>query len=412
MKYISKNALAAISVAIAMMIVISMTAAITLSITRVDASANEIVIGGDREYSKRYKRLDEVYEILMTSYYEELDSDTLIQGAIDGMLASLDDPYTFYYTPEEMAESIENQTGNYSGIGILVSSDKEGGLCINRVFKESPAMAAGLLPGDVITFVDGTPVSAATTEDMNDAVSLVKGTDGTSVQITVSRNGESIEYTVFRGKVNINRVEYYIMDNVGYIILYEFLGDALNGVKEALLAFNDAGVEGIIFDLRSNTGGELHNCLNITDLMIPEGLIMYTENRYGDRQDHYSNDYAYGLPMVVLVNEMTASASEVFTAAVQDYGTGVIMGTNTFGKGIVQQIRSFPSDGAGMQYTIEAYYTPSGRNIHKVGIQPDIVVELQDSYDPSIFTPDMDNDNQLKAAYDQVKKMIEEAKSK
>ena len=409
MRELSKNAVAVFTAIVSLLIVISITAVITLSITKIDANATEIVFGGDKQYNERYQRLDEVYEILMSDYYKEVDSETLIQGAIDGMLASLDDPYTFYYSPEEMAESLENHSGKYSGIGILVSSDKDGGLVVIRVFKGSPAMAAGLLPGDVITHVNGESVNARTTEDLNNAVSLVKGPDGSTVDITVYRKNESITYTVSRGSVNINRVEYYIYDDVGYIILYEFLGDAVNGVKEALRAFNDAGVKGIIFDVRSNTGGELYTCLNITDLMVPEGLIMYTENRYGDRQNHYSNDYAYGVPMVVLVNEMTASAAEVFTAAVQDYDMGVVMGTNTFGKGIVQQIRSFPNDGAGMQFTIEAYYTPLGRNIHEVGIQPDIVVELSDSYDPSIYTPDMDNDNQLKAAYDQVKKMIAEA---
>ncbi len=409
MRELSKNAVAVFTAIVSLLIVISITAVITLSITKIDANATEIVFGGDKQYNERYQRLNEVYEILMSDYYKEVDSETLIQGAIDGMLASLDDPYTFYYSPEEMAESLENQSGKYSGIGILVSSDKDGGLAVNRVFKGSPAMAAGLLPGDVITHVNGESVNARTTEDLNNAVSLVKGPDGSTVDITVYRKNESITYTVSRGSVNINRVEYYIYDDVGYIILYEFLGDAVDGVKEALRAFNDAGVKGIIFDVRSNTGGELYTCLNITDLMVPEGLIMYTEDRYGDRQNHYSNDYAYGVPMVVLVNEMTASAAEVFTAAVQDYDMGVVMGTNTFGKGIVQQIRSFPNDGAGMQLTIEAYYTPLGRNIHEVGIQPDIVVELSDSYDPSIYTPDMDNDNQLKAAYDQVKKMIAEA---
>ncbi len=409
MRELSKNAVAVFTAIVSLLIVISITAVITLSITKIDANATEIVFGGDKQYNERYQRLDEVYEILMSDYYKEVDSETLIQGAIDGMLASLDDPYTFYYSPEEMAESLENHSGKYSGIGILVSSDKDGGLAVNRVFKGSPAMAAGLLPGDVITHVNGEGVNARTTEDLNNAVSLVKGPDGSTVDITVYRKNESITYTVSRGSVNINRVEYYIYDDVGYIILYEFLGDAVNGVKEALRAFNDAGVKGVIFDVRSNTGGELYTCLNITDLMVPEGLIMYTEDRYGDRQNHYSNDYAYGVPMVVLVNEMTASAAEVFTAAVQDYDMGVVMGTNTFGKGIVQQIRSFPNDGAGMQLTIEAYYTPLGRNIHEVGIQPDIVVELSDSYDPSIYTPDMDNDNQLKAAYDQVKKMIAEA---
>ena len=410
MRSISKNALAAFTVIISLLIVVSLTAAITLSVTRIDANATEITIGGNKRYQERYGRLDEVYNLLMSGYYKDIESETLIQGAIDGMLASLDDPYTFYYTPEEMAESLENQTGKYSGIGILVSSDEDGGLSVNRVFKESPAMAAGLLAGDVITHVDGHPVSAKTNEDLNDAIALVKGPDATDVEITVMRKGEEKVFIVKRGQVNINRVEHYVFDDVGYIIIYEFLGDAVSGVKEALRAFNDANIKGIIFDVRSNTGGELFTCLNITDLMIPEGLIMYTEDRYGNKDSHYSNEYAYGLPMVVLVDGMTASASEVFTAAIQDYGVGVVMGTNTFGKGIVQQIITFPTDGAGMQMTVEAYYTPSGRNIHEVGIQPDIIVELSEDYDPSIFTPDMENDNQLKAAYEQVKKMIEEAK--
>jgi len=410
MNKVTKNTIALICVMMAVIIVAGVSSVITLSATRVNANA-EIIFGGNKELEERFSRLNEVYEILMSEYYIEPDSDKLIQGAIDGMLASLDDPYTFYYTPEEMSESTEQHEGVYHGIGVMVSSNKDGQLTVVRVFKNSPAQEAGLHPRDVILAVDGTSVSAENTEKMNTAVALVKGIEGTSVNLTILRNGEEMNISVKRGSVSINRVEYYILDgNVGYLVLYEFFGDAVSGVKEALREFEKANVEGIIFDVRSNTGGELNTCLGITDLFVPEGLIMYTQDRYGNKQSYHSNEYTYGKPLVVLIDGMTASASEVFSAAVQDYGTGTIIGTNSFGKGIVQAVIPFTADGAGMQLTTDQYFTPNGRYIHGIGVQPDIVVELQEDYDPTIYTPDMDNDNQLKAAYDEILRMIGEAR--
>lgn len=403
----TKNMLALICVIAAVVVIAIVSSSVTLSAAHTNGDA-EIYFGGNREIQERFERLNEIYETVIGEYYTEVDPDVLIQGAIDGMLESLDDPYTFYYTPEEMTSTMEEREGVYHGIGILVSNDWDGNLIVARVFKNSPAQKAGLYPSDIITHVDGTPVSAATTEDMNNAVSLVKGTEGSSVLLTILRGNETLEIYVLRGSVNINRVEYQILDgNIGYLALYEFFGDAVSGVKEALDAFEKADVQGIIFDVRNNTGGELQTCLNITDQMVPEGLIMYMEDRYGNRNSYYSNDYYFNRPMVVLINEMTASASEVFAGAVQDYGVGTLVGTNSFGKGIVQTVITFDDDSAGMQLTTSQYYTPKGRSLHKVGVQPDIVVEMDEDYNPAIYTPDLANDNQLEVAYNTLLDMIE-----
>lgn len=407
MNTVTKNTLAVICVIVAVVVISIISSSVTLSATRTDEDST-IYVGGNKELQERFSRLNDVYEIVMNEYYVEVDPEVLLDGAIDGMLASLDDPYTFYYTPEAMASSNEEHEGVYYGIGVSVYSDHNGNLAVARVFKNSPAQEAGMFPGDIIIKIDGSEVSAATTEEMDSAVDMIKGKEGSSVVLTIIRDTETLDISVRRGNVNINRVEYTILDgNIGYIELYEFFGDAVKGVKEALEAFEKADVRGVIFDIRNNTGGELNTCLDITDLFVPEGLIMYMQDRYGNRQSYYSDEYMFNRPLVVLINEMTASASEVFSGAVQDYGVGTIVGTNSFGKGIVQSVLPFASDGAGMQLTTAQYYTPGGRSLHKVGIQPDIVVELDEDYDPSIFSIDLENDNQLQTAYDTLIGMIE-----
>ena len=359
---------------------------------------------GDDE---KFAQIRQIYDSLMNNYYQELDSTALIEGAIDGMLAVTGDPYTFYYTPEDLAKMYEDHNGQYCGVGMLVSSDKQGRLVVLRVFKNSPAQTAGLLPGDVILSADGEAVSAETTETMSMATARIKGEAGTYVRLSVLRKEQTLELDIERNNVSVNRVEYQILDgNVGYLVLYEFFGDAVPGVREALNAFEEAGVRGIIFDVRSNTGGQLDICLDICDMVLPEGLIVYTEDRNGRRENYYSNADRCEIPMVVLVNEMSASASEIFAASIQDYGVAKIVGTKTFGKGIVQTQYEFPSDGAGMQLTTSRYFTPKGRSIHGEGVTPDVVVEMNDSYDASIYAPDMNNDNQLKTAYDVLLKEI------
>lgn len=410
MTKISRKTLAIVAAICAVFAVASASISLTVALQNASAGVESplhVTTQEEYEAAQRYSRLEEVYQRLMGEYYMELDSETLVQGAIDGMLESVGDPYTFYYTPEDLAKMYEDHNGLYCGVGMLVSSDKQGRLVVLRVFKNSPAQAAGLLPGDVILSADGEAVSAETTEAMNMATARIKGEAGTYVTLSLLRREQTLELKIERNSVSVNRVEYQILDgNVGYLVLYEFFGDAVSGVREALNAFKEAGVRGIIFDVRSNTGGQLDICLDICDMVLPEGLIVYTEDRNGRRENYYSDAEHCEIPMVVLVNEMSASASEIFAAAIQDYGVAKIVGTKTFGKGIVQTQYEFPSDGAGMQLTTSRYFTPKGRSIHGEGVTPDVVVEMNDTYDASIYAPDMNNDNQLKTAYDELLKEI------
>lgn len=410
MTKISRKTLAIVAAICAVFAVASVSVSLTMALQNASAGVESplhVITQQEYETAQRYARLEEVYQRLMGEYYKELDSDTLVQGAIDGMMESVGDPYTFYYTPEDLAKMYEDHNGLYCGVGMLVSSDKQGRLVVLRVFKNSPAQTAGLLPGDVILSADGEAVSAETTETMSMATARIKGEAGTYVRLSVLRKEQTLELDIERNNVSVNRVEYQILDgNVGYLVLYEFFGDAVSGVREALNAFEEAGVRGIIFDVRSNTGGQLDICLDICDMVLPEGLIVYTEDRNGRRENYYSNADRCEIPMVVLVNEMSASASEIFAASIQDYGVAKIVGTKTFGKGIVQTQYEFPSDGAGMQLTTSRYFTPKGRSIHGEGVTPDVVVEMNDSYDASIYAPDMNNDNQLKTAYDVLLKEI------
>lgn len=410
MTKISRKTLAIVAAICAVFAVASVSVSLTMALQNASAGVESplhVTTQEEYETAQRYARLEEVYQRLMGEYYKELDSDTLVQGAIDGMMESVGDPYTFYYTPEDLAKMYEDHNGQYCGVGMLVSSDKQGRLVVLRVFKNSPAQTAGLLPGDVILSADGEAVSAETTEAMNMATARIKGEAGTYVRLSVLRKEQTLELDIERNNVSVNRVEYQILDgNVGYLVLYEFFGDAVSGVREALNAFEEAGVRGIIFDVRSNTGGQLDICLDICDMVLPEGLIVYTEDRNGRRENYYSNADRCEIPMAVLVNEMSASASEIFAASIQDYGVAKIVGTKTFGKGIVQTQYEFPSDGAGMQLTTSRYFTPKGRSIHGEGVTPDVVVEMNDSYDASIYAPDMNNDNQLKTAYDVLLKEI------
>lgn len=361
----------------------------------------------EHEIAERFSRLNDVYEMVLERYYKEPDSEDLLLGAIDGMLASLDDPYTVYYTTEEMEKLSQDQSGVYSGIGILTSADSEGRLKVLRVFNNSPAREAGIMPQDVLIEADGYELDASTMEKMNESISHIQGENGTFVEIKLLRKDETLNLSVRRDNVTVNRVEYQLLEgNIGYVVLYEFFGDAASGTKEALDFFEEAKVNGVIFDIRSNTGGDLNQALRICDMLLPEGTIIYTEDRQGNRETYESDEACYHFPMVVLIDGNSASASEIFAASMQEYGVAKLVGTKTFGKGIVQTQYTFYTDGAGIKMTTSSYFTASGRSIHGEGIEPDVEVIMWDAYDPSNFQPDMENDNQLKTAYETLQAMI------
>ena len=346
----------------------------------------------------RLQRAEEILALVEGLYYREVDEEALETAAIDGMLAALDDPYTFYYTNEAYAAMNEETTGRYVGVGLLVGEDENGALTVLRVFRDSPAEAAGMKAGDELTAIDATPVGAGTALGLTETTALLKGDGEAPVRVEVSRDGEALAFTLTRGDVNINYVEYSILEGeVGYLSIYQFTGDDVSGVEEALSAFRQAGVTALVVDVRSNPGGLLDDVVKICDMLLPEGLIVYTEDRSGAREEYYADGEYWNVPMAVLVNGESASASEIFAAAVQDTGRGVVVGEVTYGKGVVQTLYSFP-EGDGVQLTTAVYYTPSGRSIHGQGVTPDIEVSLAADASVVYHAPDAQTDAQLQAA--------------
>lgn len=404
-----KRVLAVAAVVWALALVAVASSTLTMLITGTAGSAGSRAITDEElEFLDRYQRLDEVRGIIDESYYTEVDEEVLVQGAIDGMLASLDDPYTFYYTAEDMLDRRESTTGEYKGVGMSVQMDGNGFITVVRVFEDSPADRGGILSGDTLIAIDGEMLNIQSAKDLDEAVTRIRGVENTDVKLTVIRGEEELEFTVTRGDVSINYVEYQLIDDVGYIHIYEFEGTTAASFHKAVEYFREQNVAGVIIDVRDNPGGMLDSVVEIADTLVPKGRVIYTEDRAGNVTSYYSSDSYWGIPLVMLINGNSASASEILAAAVQDYGMGTIMGTTSYGKGIVQLLMAF-DDGAGMQFTESTYYTPSGRCIHGTGVDPDIVVELSEDYDPSIRGVDLENDNQLAAAMDEVHALAESA---
>ena len=374
------------------------SSAVTMLLTGSSGVAGSRAITDEElEIIERYSRLEEVRQTIMENYYIEVDEETLVQGAIDGMLASLDDPYTFYYTVDDMIDRQESTSGEYRGVGMSVQMDGEGAINVVRVFTGSPAEAAGILAGDKLVAIEGEYLNIQTAKDLDEAVSLIRGNVGTDVNLTIMRDGEEIDFCVTRGDVSINYVEYELIDDIGYVRIYEFESTTADDFRKALAYFRESNVRGMVIDLRDNPGGLLTSVVDIADELLPKGRVIYTEDRAGNVSSYYSSDDHWDIPLVVMVNGNSASASEILAASIQDYDRGKVVGTTSYGKGIVQLMLTYP-DGAGMQYTESRYFTPSGRSIHGVGVEPDVVIELDDDYDASVRGVNIENDNQLEEA--------------
>ncbi|MFI3207583.1 MAG: S41 family peptidase [Eubacteriales bacterium] len=340
-------------------------------------------------------KLELIQAYIDESFLYEIDEEALEDGIYQGYIAALGDDYAAYYTAEETAELLESTSGEYTGIGALLSQNLETGIVtLVTIFEDSPAMEVGLQDGDLLDKVNGEDITG---EDLTNIVTKVKGEEGTTVDITIYREStdEFLTFTVTRRVVENPTVSYEMLeDQVGYIAVSEFDTITLEQYQEALDDLEAQGMESLVIDLRNNPGGNLETVCDMLELILPEGLIVYTEDKDGNREEYYSSgDNEFTLPLAVLVNGYSASASEIFAGAVQDYGIGEIVGTTTYGKGIVQQLMGLPDDTM-IKFTISEYFTPLGRNIHGIGIVPDIAVEYD--YD------DLETDEQLEKAIEAV----------
>lgn len=330
-----------------------------------------------REEYERYKQFDtllELMDLVDYAYFEDYDVQDMLDGAANGLLLGLGDPYTFYYTPEEYAELWEDDEGEYAGVGIQISTSYLTGLCtISRVFDNGPAREAGVLKGDVLYKVEDLYVNSST---INDAVDIMRGTPGTTVHVVFLRGTEEIEYDLVRAQINVNRIEYGMLtDDVGYVYLYEFAGDCATEFQAAVKALEDQGAKGLIIDLRDNPGGWVDDAEAIGDIFLDKGTLCYLQYSDGSREYYNTKDGKIDLPLVILMNEHSASSSEILAGALKDRANATIVGVQSYGKGVVQTVVGL-DEGAGMQMTIAQYYTPNGNAVHKVGITPDVYIEL------------------------------------
>lgn len=339
------------------------------------SSVMDALTEGDSSDSATTK-LQTIISIIKTYYYQDVENDALVEGIYKGILESLDDPYSEYYTAEEYDDLMTTLTGNYAGIGALLSKNTTTGIVtITKVYADTPAETAGLMAGDIIEYADD---YYSLDEDLDAFVQHIRGEAGTTVTLTILRDEEEMKVEVTRAEIATPTVEYQMLEgNIGAITISQFTSSTYDDFVAAYEDLESQGMESVIFDLRANGGGLLDSVVEIMDYILPEGTIVYTMDKYGNREDFTSDAENYiDIPIVVLVSENTASAAEIFTGAIRDFDYGTIIGTNTFGKGIVQSTIPL-TDGSAIKLTTSSYYTPSGECIHGVGIAPDIELEYE-----------------------------------
>ena len=336
-------------------------------------------------------------------YLNKIDSDNVEQNIYKGFAKGLNDPYAEYYTKSEYKQLTEEDSGEYEGIGISVVKDTDTGYAeIASVFKDQPAYKAGLKTGDLITAVNK---KSTVDMDLQDVVSEIKNKDNKTVVLTIYRDKQSKDYTVKKSSVQLDSVSYKMKDNkTGYIAVSQFLENTGDQFNNAVNDLEKQGMTSLIIDLRDNGGGLLNTCTDMLSRLVEKDkLLVYTKDKEGNKEEFKSDSAkTVDIPMVILVNGNTASASEIMTGCLKDYGKATVVGTKTYGKGIVQSIMPLP-DGSAVKFTVANYYTPNGINIHKKGIEPDVEVKISDEQWKKAQT-DEKADTQLKKAMEILKK--------
>ena len=360
-----------------------------------------IRLGGQKHSGEIDNKISGLRELIDARYLGEVDDSELEEGLYKGLISGLEDPYSVYYDEEETKKLVEATEGEYDGIGAVLTQNMDTGIVtLVQIYEGSPAMEAGLKDDDILYKVGDMEVTGM---DLTEVVSHIKGEKGTEVSLTVLRgeNNEEVTVTAVRNTIQAQTIEYEMKDDkIGYIAVSEFDLVTYAQYKDALTNLEGQGMKGLIVDLRNNPGGNLSTVCEMLDLMLPEGLIVYTEDKEGNREEMESDEERqFHLPMVVLMNGNSASASEIYAGAIQDYGIGKIVGTQSYGKGVVQQIFDL-KDGTCVKLTIAEYFTPKGRNINGTGITPDVEVEYEKNEE------DPEADNQLDKAVEVLKEQL------
>lgn len=356
---------------------------------------SDAVTASDGIGSEVEGKLNAIDSVLESFYFGDVDDETAKDNIYKAYLSSYGDKYTMYYTADEYKALKESTNGKFYGIGAVCQLSGEGGVLLVDVYDNGAGYQAGLRSGDRVVNVDGRDI---TDMELSSAVALIKGDKGTSVTLEVIRGTERLTFSVVRDAVEAKTVSYTLLDNnIGYLSISQFEEVTTKQFKAAVEDLQSQGMKGLVIDIRNNPGGLLDTVVGMLKYMLPDGLIVYTEDKQGNRKEYKGQDNdEFNLPLAVLVNGNSASASEIFAGAIQDYGKGTIIGTQTYGKGIVQTVKPL-TDGSAIKFTIAKYFTPKGQDIHGKGVTPDMVVE---------YGTDADVDTQLDAAIKNVEAQI------
>lgn len=354
------------------------------------------------ETDNLYSSLKTIEALIEKYYLKDIDEQAVIDGAIDGYVSALGDPYTEYIPADEMEEYTENIMGNYVGIGIyMVQNTEKNVIQVLTPIKESPAEAAGILPGDIIVAVDGVEYSG---EEMTTASNSIKGEEGTKVKLTILRGTETLDVEITRSKINTNPViAEKLENNIGYLEISSFDEGTAEEFKTKYESLKEQGITSLIIDLRNNGGGLVDEALQIADYIVPKGkeLLITVDKNNNEVIEKAEEDVLIDMPIVVLVNENSASASEILAGALKDLDEATLVGTTTYGKGVIQQVLSL-RNGSGLKVTVEEYYTPNRNKIDGVGIEPDEKVELPETV-TNILNVEKNGDTQLQKAIEILK---------
>lgn len=316
-----------------------------------------------------------VLETYIRDYYlDEIDDEQLEDYLYYGLVAGLGDPYAAYYNEEETQSMIDSSNGSYCGVGAVFSQNMATGvITVSKVYEGCPSYEAGILPGDILYMVEGEEVTG---QDLTSVVTKIKGDEGTEVTVSMLRGDEILDFTMERHVIEVPTVEYEMLDGkVGYLLITEFDSITAQQFHTALEELENQGMESLVIDLRNNGGGSVDAVCSIADELLPEGPIVFTEYKDGERVERSSDESSLDVPMAVLINGNSASASEILAGALQDYEAAAIVGTQSYGKGIVQSVIDL-RDGTALKITTAKYYTPNGNDIHKIGITPDVEIDL------------------------------------